>query len=76
MSEAVTAPAERETGLRRFWLRLREGGALMVGVPDYDRYLAHMRAQHPDLAPLTREAFVRGRMEARYGGSGTGKCPC
>lgn len=66
----------RGAGLRRFWQRLREGGALMVGVPDYERYLAHMQAQHPDLVPLTREAFVRDRMQARYGGSGTGKCPC
>lgn len=76
MSEVVTGQAERETGLRRFWQRLREGGALMVGVPDYDRYVAHMRDTHPELMPLSREAFVRGRMEARYGGGGTGKCPC
>ena len=58
------------------WQRLREAGALMVGVPDYERYLAHMRQAHPDLAPLSREAFLRDRMQARYGGSKTGKCPC
>lgn len=58
------------------WRRMKEGAALMVGVPDYDRYVAHMRAAHPDLEPLTREAFVRSRMEARYGGKGAGKCPC
>lgn len=63
-------------GLLKVWKALREGGALMVGVPDYERYVAHMRAAHPELAPLTREAFVRGRMEARYGGKGVGKCPC
>lgn len=61
---------------RMLWQRLREGGALMVGVPDYERYLAHMRATHPELTPLSREAFVRGRMLARYGGKGCGKCPC
>ncbi|MDF2446811.1 MAG: putative small protein [Moraxellaceae bacterium] len=58
------------------WQRLREGGALMVGVPDYARYVAHMQETHPELAPLSREAFVRARMEARYGGKGGGKCPC
>ncbi len=50
--------------------------ALMVGVPDYDRYLAHMRESHPQHEPLSREAFVRNRMLARYGGKGGGKCPC
>jgi uncharacterized short protein YbdD (DUF466 family) len=58
------------------WRRLREGGALMVGVPDYDRYLAHMREAHPELVPLSRDAFVRDRMQARYGGRRAGKCPC
>lgn len=62
--------------LREALRKLREGGALMVGVPDYDRYLQHMRDKHPELTPLSREAFVRGRMLARYGGKGTGKCPC
>ncbi len=62
--------------LSSVWQKLRESGALMVGVPDYERYLAHMQAAHPALEPLSREAFVRGRMLARYGGKGVGKCPC
>lgn len=62
--------------MRLLWQKLREGGALMVGVPDYERYLAHMREVHPELVPLNRDAFVRSRMQARYGGKGTGKCPC
>jgi uncharacterized short protein YbdD (DUF466 family) len=72
MASAVPVTAT----LRGLWRKLREGGALMVGVPDYDRYVAHMRERHPGQEPLTREAFVRARMEARYGGKGTGKCPC
>lgn len=70
------APAGLAQRLRGFWRRLQEGGALMVGVPDYERYVAHMRAAHPELVPLSRAAFVRARMEARYGGKGGGKCPC
>lgn len=62
--------------LPALWQKLREGGALMVGVPDYERYLAHMRASHPDLPVLSREAFLANRMLARYGGSKSGKCPC
>jgi uncharacterized short protein YbdD (DUF466 family) len=58
------------------WRRLREAGALMVGVPDYDRYVAHMHETHPGTPVLSREAFLRARMEARYGGKDGGKCPC
>ena len=46
---------------------------LMVGVPDYDTYLAHMKATHPDREPMSYEAFFRERQQARYGG-GTGRC--
>nr|WP_282599738.1 YbdD/YjiX family protein [Novosphingobium sp. SG707] len=48
-------------------------GAL-VGMPDYDAYLAHIRAHHPDRAPMTRQEFFRNRQEARYGKGGGGKC--
>ncbi|WP_116142200.1 YbdD/YjiX family protein [Trinickia diaoshuihuensis] len=46
---------------------------LMVGLPDYDAYVAHMRETHPDRAPMSYEAFFRERQNARYG-SGAGKC--
>jgi uncharacterized short protein YbdD (DUF466 family) len=46
----------------------------MVGLPDYDAYLAHMAAHHPDLAPMDRTAFFRDRQQARYGGKGGGRC--
>lgn len=62
--------------ISHLWHKLRQTGALMVGVPDYQVYLAHMRTAHPELAPLSEPAFVRSRMEARYGGKGVGKCPC
>ncbi|WP_186035567.1 YbdD/YjiX family protein [Burkholderia gladioli] len=46
---------------------------LMVGVPDYDTYVAHMRETHPGRAPMSYEEFFRERQNARYG-SGAGKC--
>lgn len=58
------------TGLRRF----RETAHLMVGQPDYRRYVAHVEAHHPDRAPMTHTEFVRAAMERRYGGKGTGRC--
>lgn len=41
---------------------------LMVGVPDYETYVAHMRRAHPEQAPMDYEAFFRERQNARYGG--------
>ena len=46
---------------------------LMVGLPDYDTYVQHMRMKHPDQPPMSYEAFFRERQEARFGGA-TGKC--
>jgi uncharacterized short protein YbdD (DUF466 family) len=46
---------------------------LAVGVPDYATYLEHMRRAHPDRAPMSPEAFVRERIEARYG-RGRSRC--
>ena len=43
---------------------------LMVGVPDYDAYVAHRTTYHPDAPVLTRADFHRNRIERRYG---TGK---
>jgi uncharacterized short protein YbdD (DUF466 family) len=53
---------------------LREAAHLMVGMPDYRRYLAHRHARHPDLPAMTRSEFVRERTRRRYDGSGPGRC--
>ena len=39
---------------------------LMVGVPDYDTYVAHRQANHPGQAIMTYEEFFRERQDARY----------
>jgi uncharacterized short protein YbdD (DUF466 family) len=46
----------------------------IIGVPDYARYLAHQRAKHPDVTPLSREEFARERERARYEGTGSRCC--
>lgn len=58
------------------WRHAGRFGAMLVGVPDYDAYVAHVRERHPELVPMTREQFVRSRMEARLGAKTPGKCPC
>ena len=52
--------------VRDAWRRVATA-RLAFGVPDYDAYVAHVRARHPDTAPMTREAFCVERMHARYG---------
>lgn len=39
---------------------------LMVGVPDYQTYVLHRQASHPDQAVMSYEAFFRDRQQARY----------
>jgi uncharacterized short protein YbdD (DUF466 family) len=46
----------------------------ILGAPDYERYLAHMRAHHPGEAPLPHDEFVRRRLEDRYNKPGSKCC--
>jgi uncharacterized short protein YbdD (DUF466 family) len=47
---------------------LRQSLRLMVGVPEYDTYVAHMRNNHPGQHVMPYQEFFRERQEARYGG--------
>jgi uncharacterized short protein YbdD (DUF466 family) len=60
--------------VQRLWKGARQTARLMIGVPDYDTYVAHCRQHHPERPPMTREAFFRNRLEARYGGNGRIGC--
>ncbi|SJZ83015.1 YbdD/YjiX family protein [Consotaella salsifontis] len=55
---------------------LCDSARLMVGMPNYDNYVAHVRATHPDQEPMSYEAFFRDRQNARYGGDGRGGFRC
>jgi uncharacterized short protein YbdD (DUF466 family) len=39
---------------------------LMVGIPDYQTYVAHRQTNHPDQPIMTYEEFFRERQAARY----------
>ena len=39
---------------------------LMIGVPDYETYVAHRQAKHPDQPIMTYVEFFRERQLARY----------
>lgn len=53
-----------------WWRKAAQTARLMVGVPDYDAYVAHRAAHHPGEPVLSRADFHRDRIERRYG---TGK---
>lgn len=49
---------------------VRQGARLMIGVPDYDGYVAHMRLKHPGRPVMTYPEFFNERQLARYGADG------
>jgi uncharacterized short protein YbdD (DUF466 family) len=56
---------------------LGRAGAIVrrvIGAPDYERYLAHMRARHPECAPLSREQFITAQLSAKYERPGSRCC--
>ena len=54
--------------------RLVEMLRLMVGVPDYARYVAHRRERHPGEPVMTRAAFVAASQQRRFGSEGPPRC--
>jgi uncharacterized short protein YbdD (DUF466 family) len=50
----------------RIWARAVQTARLMVGVPDYDTYVAHRKAHHPDQPIMSYPEFFRERQNARY----------
>ena len=54
----------------------RCGGVLraVAGVPNYDRYLAHMRAAHPGDRVMTETEFNVARTKDRYDRVGSRCC--
>jgi uncharacterized short protein YbdD (DUF466 family) len=69
-----TGPASR----LRAWLaaghRIAAIVRRMIGVPDYQTYLRHMRERYPDCTPLDQRTFERDRLTARYKATGSRCC--
>lgn len=63
----------RGEGLARFWRRAVQTARLIIGVPDYDTYVEHVRRHHPERPVMSYEEFFDERMRARYRGGG-GRC--
>lgn len=59
--------------LARMGQYLGQAARMMVGQPDYDAYVQHMRLKHPERVPMSYEEFFRERLDARFKNR-TGKC--
>jgi len=46
----------------------------IVGAPDYERYVAHMREHHPACDLVSRDEFMQQRLENRYSRPGSRCC--
>jgi len=46
----------------------------VLGLPDYERYLAHAAQRHPDAPLLTRGEFCAREIERKYRGGGARCC--
>lgn len=47
---------------------------VVIGVPDYERYVDHCQAKHPGLQPMTRDQFAADLLERKYSRPGTRCC--
>lgn len=59
--------------VERAWRYSVQLARRVIGVPDYEVYLAHLRQHHPERPLPSYEQFFRERQEARYRGGG-GRC--
>lgn len=46
----------------------------IIGVPDYERYVTHVRTHHPECAVMTREEFIQQRLVDKYSRPGSRCC--
>ena len=70
MREAITNPPWKlpDAGrLKALVARIKETSRLMVGIPDYDRYVEHLSANHPEQPIMSYREFFDNRQQARYG---------
>jgi uncharacterized short protein YbdD (DUF466 family) len=54
------------TRIAGFFSRTASFVRAILGVPDYQRYLAHMRASHPGDRVMSETEFRHTRMNDRY----------
>ena len=72
-SHGTTRAPRRET-LRTAVSRVCQCVHRIIGAPDYDAYVEHVRRCHPGRTPLARDEFFRQRLDDRYNRVGARCC--
>ena len=64
--------------MKTIFQRVAETARLMVGVGDYQKYSAHMKHHHPEIAVMTETEYFRYGQSARYPSKNGSikRCPC
>ena len=60
--------------LRKTHNRIADVLRRIIGVPDYDRYVAHVRECHAGVVPMSRDQFEQTRLEDKYNRPGQRCC--
>ena len=63
--------------VRDLQIRLRRAAAVLrriIGVPDYERYVAHVQQCHPGTPPMSRAEFEESRLYDKYSRPGQRCC--
>ena len=60
--------------LAGFVNRIAQTVRVVIGVPDYERYVDHCRVKHPGARPMTRDQFTADLLERKYNRPGTRCC--
>jgi uncharacterized short protein YbdD (DUF466 family) len=69
----MSAVVQRKIALRKVWRDCAAAVRRIIGIPDYDAYIAHLRMRHPDRPIPTQAEFFAERQRARYRAGG-GRC--
>jgi len=72
--KAASASEPLTTRVPSAWRRALRVLRTIIGEPDYERYVAHMRDHHPECAVPSQDEFMRQRMESRYTKPGSRCC--
>ena len=74
----AVAGGAREAGTKasfREWLRgIARAYRQLIGIPDYEGYLAHMAERHPGEPVLSRREFCAQAIDGKYGKRGPRCC--
>jgi len=69
-----TAGGQRRAGFLVAAQRVLRVVRTVIGAPDYERYVQHMHEHHASCELLSRDEFMRQRLESRYSRPGSRCC--